>query len=158
MVDLEEIYTQKVLALSANIPRTGRLRHPQATATAHSKLCGSRITVDVVMQDGIVVDYAQDVKACLLGQTSAAIVGAHIIGRTGAEMQTIGSEMRKMLKENGAPPGGAWADLGILEIIRDYKARHASALLVFNAVDDAIRQIETNSQASTELNVSQQPQ
>jgi NifU-like protein involved in Fe-S cluster formation len=142
MVDLEDIYSERVLELSANMPRTGRLAEPDATATAHSKLCGSRITIDLKMEGGTVTGYAQDVRACLLGQTSAAVMGAQIIGSTAAELRAVGAEMRRMLKENGAPPAGRWADLAILEMVREYKARHASTLLVFDAVEDAISQIE----------------
>jgi NifU-like protein involved in Fe-S cluster formation len=146
MVDLEDIYSERVLALSANMPRAGRLTSPDATATAYSKLCGSRITVDLSMRDGIVTDYAQDVRACLLGQTSAAVMGAQIVGSTAAELREVAAAMRAMLKENGDPPRGRWADLAILEMVRDYKARHASTLLVFDAVEDAIAQIENRPQ------------
>ncbi len=142
MVDLEDIYTERVLQLSANMPRTGRLPDPDATASAHSKLCGSRITVGLKMEGGTVIDYAQDVRACLLGQTSAAVMGANIVGSTADEVRAVGAQMRAMLKDHGAPPDGRWADLAILEIVRAYKARHASTLLVFDAVEDAISQIE----------------
>lgn len=142
MVDLEDIYSERVLELSANIPRTGRLAHPDATASAHSKLCGSRITVGLKMDGGKVTDYAQDVRACLLGQTSAAVMGANIVGSTAVELREVGGQMRRMLKEGGPAPGGRWSDLAILETVRDYKARHASTLLVFDAVEDAIAQIE----------------
>jgi NifU-like protein involved in Fe-S cluster formation len=148
MVDLEDIYTDRVLQLSANMPRTGRLADPDATASAHSKLCGSRITVGLKMKGGAVTDYAQDVRACLLGQTSAAVMGANIVGSTAEELRAVGAQMRAMLKEHGAPPGGRWADLAILEIVRAYKARHASTLLVFDAVEDAIAQIEARRPAS----------
>ncbi len=143
MVDLEDIYSEKVLELSANMPRVGRLASPDATASAHSKLCGSRITIDLKMEGDLVTDYAQDVRACLLGQTSAAVMGAQIVGSTSRELREIGAQMRRMLKENGPPPEGRWSDLAILEMVRDYKARHASTLLVFDAVEDAIAQIET---------------
>jgi NifU-like protein involved in Fe-S cluster formation len=142
MADLEDIYTEKVLQLSANMPRTGRLKDPHATASAHSKLCGSRITIDLKMQDDTVTDYAQDVRACLLGQTSAAVMGANIVGSTASELRELGAQMRGMLKERGAPPVGRWSDLAILEMVRDYKARHASTLLVFDAVEEAISEIE----------------
>ena len=142
MADLEDIYSERVLQLSANMPRTGRLKDPDATASAHSKLCGSRITVSLKMDGGVVTDYAQDVRACLLGQTSAAVVGANIVGSTGDELRAVGAQMRRMLKEGGHPPAGRWQDLAILEIVRDYKARHASTLLVFDAVEDAVAQIE----------------
>ncbi len=142
MVDLEDIYSERVLELSANIPRTGRLTDPDATASAHSKLCGSRITVGLKMEGGRVTDYAQDVRACLLGQTSAAVMGANIVGSTAGELREVGGQMRRMLKEGAPAPGGRWSDLAILETVRDYKARHASTLLVFDAVEEAIAQIE----------------
>lgn len=142
MVDLEDIYSERVLELSANIPRTGRLPDPDATASAHSKLCGSRILVDLKMEGGKVTGYAQDVRACLLGQTSAAVMGANIVGTTAGELREVGAQMRRMLKEGGPAPEGRWSDLAILETVRDYKARRASTLLVFDAVEDAIAQIE----------------
>ena len=142
MVELEDIYSAKVLELSANMPRTGRLAAPDATASAYSRLCGSRITVDLTMEGDVVTDYAQDVRACLLGQTSAAVMGARIVGSTSAELREVGARMRRMLKGGGEPPSGRWADLAFLEMVRDYKPRHASTLLVFDAVEDAIAQIE----------------
>ncbi|MBT3070587.1 iron-sulfur cluster assembly scaffold protein [Rhodomicrobium sp. Az07] len=142
MANPEDIYTGRVLELSANMPRSGRLETPDATASAHSRLCGSRITVDLRMEGDRVTDYAQDVRACLLGQTSAAVMGANIVGSTAAELRSVGAKMRRMLKEGGEPPSGRWADLAILEMVREYKARHASTLLVFDAVEDAIAEIE----------------
>jgi NifU-like protein involved in Fe-S cluster formation len=147
MVDLEDIYTERVLQLSANIPRTGRLANPDATASAHSKLCGSRIVIDLCMAGGKVTDYAQDVRACMLGQTSAAVMGANIVGSAAAELREVAEQMRAMLKEGGPPPSGRWSDLAILETVRDYKARHASTLLVFDAVEEALGKIERNGTA-----------
>jgi NifU-like protein involved in Fe-S cluster formation len=141
MADIADIYSERVLELAGNMPRAGRLAAPDATATAHSKLCGSKITVDLTLRDGKVSDYAQDVRACLLGQTSAAVMGANIVGSTPDELRAVGATMRRMLREDGPAPSGKWADLAILEIIRDYKARHASTLLVFDAVEDALEQI-----------------
>jgi NifU-like protein involved in Fe-S cluster formation len=140
----EDLYSQRILELAANIGRTERLGDPDATATAHSKLCGSRVTVDLRMQGDIVVDYGQSVKACLLGQTSAAIMGREIVGSTAAELRKVGATMRKMLKEGGPAPEGRWSDLSILAPVKDYKARHASTLLIFDAVEDAIAQIEAS--------------
>ena len=142
MVNLDDLYNGRILELAANIPRTQRLAAPGATARAHSKLCGSRITVDLSMDGDVVTEYGQEVKACLLGQSSAAVVGAHIVGATAGELREIGAQMRRMLKEGGEPPSGKWADLAMLEPVKDYKARHASTLLVFDAVEDAIAQIE----------------
>jgi NifU-like protein involved in Fe-S cluster formation len=98
--------------------------------------------VDLAMQDDVVTDYGQSVKACLLGQSAASVMGREIVGSTAAELREVGAAMRKMLKEGGPPPTGKWCDLAVLEPVRDYKARHASTLLVFDAVEDAIAQIE----------------
>lgn len=138
----DDIYSQSILELAAAIPRTARLAVPEATATAHSKLCGSTVTVDLVMEGDRVTDYGQSVKACLLGQSAASVMGREVIGSNAAELRAVGAAMRKMLKEGGAPPQGKWRDLAVLEPVRDYKARHASTLLVFDAVEDAISQIE----------------
>jgi NifU-like protein involved in Fe-S cluster formation len=138
----DDIYSQRILELAAAIPRTARLAMPEATATAHSKLCGSTVTVDLAMEGDVVTDYGQSVKACLLGQSAASVMGREIIGSRAAELRAVGAAMRKMLKEDGPQPQGKWGDLAVLEPVRDYKARHASTLLVFDAVEDAISQIE----------------
>jgi NifU-like protein involved in Fe-S cluster formation len=142
MVNLHDLYSERILELAANIPHTRRLEAPHASASAHSKLCGSKIAVDLEMDGDIVTAYGQDVKACLLGQSSASIMGRHIVGSSAAELRQIARDMRRMLKEGGEPPAGKWGDLAILEPVRDYKARHASTLLVFDAVEDALGQIE----------------
>jgi len=139
---LNEVYNQRILELAGNIPRLGRLAAPDASATAHSRLCGSTVTVDVVMRDGKVVDFAHDVKACALGGASSSIMARNIIGATPAELREVREAARKMLKENGPPPSGKWADVAVLEPVRDYKARHASTLLTFDAVVDAVGRIE----------------
>lgn len=151
MVNLDDLYSGRILELAANIPNTERLVDPDATAKAYSKLCGSRVTVDLKMKDGVVTDYGQEVKACLLGQSSAAIMGRLIVGATPEELREVGRTMRAMLKENGSPPTGKWADLALLEPVRDYKARHASTLLVFDAVEDALCQIERDNKTVSEL-------
>jgi len=138
----DDIYSQRILELAAAIPRTARLSRPAATATAHSKLCGSTVSVDLVMEGDVVTGYGQSVKACLLGQSAASVMGREILGSRAAELRALGAAMRKMLKEAGPPPQGKWGDLAVLEPVRDYKARHASTLLVFDAVEDAISQIE----------------
>ncbi|MEZ5774410.1 MAG: iron-sulfur cluster assembly scaffold protein [Hyphomicrobiaceae bacterium] len=143
MTALEDIYSQRILELAANMPRTGHLSHPDATATAHSKLCGSTVTVEIDMTGDVVTDYAQTVKACLLGQSSAAIMGKLVVGSTAAELRAVGAAVRAMLKEGGPPPTGKWQELEVLEPIRDYKARHASTLLVFDALERAIAEIES---------------
>ena len=143
MTDLKDIYSTPLLELAADIPHSGRLPAPDATATAYSKLCGSTVTVDVMMEGDRIVDFGQTVKACLLGQSSASIVGRHVIGRTAGEMRAVGAAMRKMLKEGGPVPDNGWEELRLLEPVREYKARHASTLLVFDAVEDAVGQIES---------------
>ena len=146
---LSDIYNKRILELAANIPRLGRLERPDATATAHSKLCGSTVTVDVSMADGKVVDFAHDVKACALGQASSSIMASHVVGASPAELRDLRDQVRRMLKENGPPPSGRWAEVAILEPVRDYKARHASTLLTFDAVVDAVTQIEAKNAART---------
>ncbi|MCW5693937.1 MAG: iron-sulfur cluster assembly scaffold protein [Pseudolabrys sp.] len=139
---LNDVYNAKILDLAAHIPRLGRLEAPDATATAHSKLCGSTVTVDVKMDAGAVTDFAHDVKACALGQASSSIMARHVIGATPDELRGLRETVRKMLKENGPPPQGKWADVAFLEPVRDYKARHASTLLTFDAVVKAVDEIE----------------
>jgi NifU-like protein involved in Fe-S cluster formation len=139
---LNEVYNAKILDLAGNIPRLGRLSAPDATATAHSKLCGSTVTVDLKMNGGEVADFAHDVKACALGQASSSIMARHVIGAKPTELRELRETVRKMLKENGPPPTGKWADIAVLEPVRDYKARHASTLLTFDAVVSALDQIE----------------
>ena len=134
MTELSDLYSDRIMELAAAIPPARRLDRPDATASAHSKLCGSTITVDLALDGNVVTDYAQTVKACLLGQASASIVAAHVVGSTVDELRRVAGEMRRMLKENGPPPGGKWADLGALEPVREVKGRHASTLLAFEAI------------------------
>ena len=142
MTLLSDIYNGRILELAGNIPHSERLTNPDATARAHSKLCGSTIEVDIKMEGDRVSEYGQTVKACLLGQSAAAIMGHNIIGSSAQELRQVRADMADMLKENGTPPAGKWADLELLEPVRDFKARHTSTLLVFDAVLVAISQIE----------------
>jgi NifU-like protein involved in Fe-S cluster formation len=141
---LNDVYNNRILELAANIPRLGRLASPDATATAHSKLCGSTVIVDVKMKNGEVSDFAHEVKACALGQASSSIMARHVIGSTADELRKLREAMQTMLKENGPAPTGKWADLAVLEPVRDYKARHASTLLTFDAIVSALDQIENS--------------
>ena len=147
MTQLSEIYNQRILELSANIPRGERLPDADATATAHSKLCGSTVTVDLKLAGDQVTAYGQTVKACLLGQAAASVMGHNIVGSNPRELREVGAAMRKMLKAGGPPPEGRWADLAVLEPVKDYKARHASTLLVFDAVESALAAAEVNQAA-----------
>jgi len=147
---LNEVYNRRILELAAAIPRIGRLEQPNATATALSRLCGSTVTIDLKMDGDTVTDFAHEVKACALGQASSSIMARNIIGAKADELRELRESVRKMLKENGAPPAnGKWADIAVLEPVRDYKARHASTLLTFDAVVDAIGQIEANRAGKT---------
>ncbi len=139
---IDDVYNAKILGFAGNIARIGRLADPDASATAHSKLCGSTVTVDLKMQDGVVTDFAHDVKACALGQASSSIMAQHVVGASADELRAVREAMLKMLKEGGPPPSGRFGDLRYLEPVRDYKARHASTMLTFDAVVDAIGQIE----------------
>src|SRR6201995_285944 len=140
---LNEVYNRRILELAGGIPRLGGLEQPDASATAHSKLCGSTVTVDLKMDGDAVTDFAHEVKACALGQASSSIMARNIVGAKADELRALRETVRKMLKENGTPPqNGKRADIAVLEPVRDYKARHASTLLTFDAVVAAIGQIE----------------
>ncbi|MGY2050829.1 iron-sulfur cluster assembly scaffold protein [Methylobacterium sp. JK268] len=138
---LSDIYNRRILELAAEIPRLGRLPAAEASASKHSKLCGSTVTVDLVTRDGTVTDFAHDVKACALGQASSSLMARHAVGATAEELRDLRDQMRRMLKEGGPAPEGKWADFAVLEPVRDFKARHASTLLTFDAVVDALDQI-----------------
>ena len=141
-MDLSELYSQKILDLAGNALRPPRLAAPDASARKVSRVCGSTITVDIQVRDGVIVAYGHDLSACALGQTSAAVVAREIVGTPTSEFKEIRQKMTSMLASDGAPPDGRWSDLGYLEPVRDYRARHGSTLLVFDAVVDALEQIE----------------
>ncbi len=138
---INDMYNARILEFAGNIPHIGRLQSPDATAKAHSKLCGSTVIVDLKVRDGIVVDFAHEVKACALGQATSSVMARHIIGSTEAELRELQAQMTAMLKDNGEPPEGRFEDLRFFEPVRDYKARHASTLLTFDAVVDCLDQI-----------------
>ncbi len=147
---LDSVYNSKILEYAGNIGRIGRLENPDATAKAHSKLCGSTVIVDLNVKDGVVTDFAHDVKACALGQASSAIMASVVVGSTAGELRELRQTMIAMLKENGAPPEGRFGEFRFLEPVRDYKARHASTLLTFDAVVDCIDQIENATNMSAQ--------
>lgn len=139
---INDIYNRKILGFAADIPRLQRLESPDATAVAHSRLCGSKVTVDVRLKGGVVSDFGHEVKACALGQASSSIMARHVVGSTPDELRAVRDQMYRMLKQEGEAPAGKWADLEALLPVRDFKARHASTLLTFDAVVDAVNQIE----------------
>lgn len=137
---LDDVYNRRILTLAANIPRLGRLENPDGTAEAVARLCGSRVTVDVRMSDGQVVDFAHDVKACALGQASASLLASLVIGADLQELQAVRDQVWLMLDQEGPPPQGKWAECGVLAPISAYRNRHASTLLTFDATLAAVRQ------------------
>jgi NifU-like protein involved in Fe-S cluster formation len=136
---IDDLYSAKLLKLAANLPRLGRLAAPDASVEKISKLCGSRVLVDVTVDGDRVADFAQEVKACALGQASAAVLGANVIGASLAELETARGQLKAMLKAGAAAPDGRFADLALLAPVKDYPARHASTMLAFEAVTEAVR-------------------
>jgi NifU-like protein involved in Fe-S cluster formation len=142
-MELSDLYSQKILDLAGNAPQPGRLGHADATSRKVSRVCGSVIEVDVAVRDGVITGYGHEISACALGQTSAAIVAREIVGTPVGEFLTVREQMHAMLKADGAPPAGKWDDLKYLEPVRDYRARHVSTLLVFDAVADALAKAQS---------------
>lgn len=140
--DLIKLYSQRILALAADIPHARRLEHPTASVRKRSPLCGSTVTVDVLVRDGRIAGYGQDVKACALGQASAALSGAKMIGRTRAEVERARDELRRMLKDGGPVPTAPFTGYEVLEPARDYRNRHASILLALEATAEALAEAE----------------
>lgn len=139
---MDDIYNSKILEFAGNISHAGILEDAHASAKAHSKLCGSRVTVYLKMDGDTVSDFSHDVKACALGQASSSVMARHVIGATAEEIRDARNAMVKMLKEGGDGPDGRFAEMRYLQPVKDYKARHASTMLTFDAVVDAISQIE----------------
>ena len=136
---IDDLYSARILTLAANMPHSGRLPAPQGSSEKVSKLCGSRVTVDVVMEGDRVADFAQDVQACALGQASAAVLGAGVIGATTSEIDEARAALYAMLKSGGPPPKGRFSDLAMLAPVKDYPPRHASTMLAFEAAAEAVR-------------------
>ena len=136
---IDDLYSARILSLAANMPRVGRLASPDASADKVAKLCGSTIHVELTVRDGRIADYAQEVKACALGQAAAAILGASVVGATPAEIELARDGFRAMLKAGGPLPEGRFSDLFMLAPVKDYPARHASTLLAFEAAVEACR-------------------
>ncbi|WDR05503.1 iron-sulfur cluster assembly scaffold protein [Devosia rhodophyticola] len=142
-MELSDLYSEKILNIAANALNPPRLVQADASARKVSRICGSVVEVDLVVRDGTITDYGHDVSACALGQTSAAIVAKHIVGTPVGAFRHLRDQMHAMLKENGPPPAGKWEELRYLEPVREYRARHASTLLVFDAVVEALKKIES---------------
>lgn len=141
-MELSDLYSDRILEIAANPPPADRLADADASARRVSRVCGSVIEVDIRLEGGIIVGFGQEVNACALGQTSAAIVAREIVGTPAVEFRSLREQMTAMLKADGPPPAGRWADLALLEPVRDYRSRHGSTLLVFDAVVEALDKIE----------------
>ena len=139
---IDDVYNARILDFAGNIPRTGTLEAADATAQAHSKLCGSKVRVYVTMESDRVSDFAHEVKACALGQASSSIMARHVIGATASEIRQARADTIAMLKADGEGPVGRFEEIRFLRPVKDYKARHASTLLTFDAVVDCLDQIE----------------
>lgn len=139
---MDDIYNNRILDFAGNIPRIGILENADAEAIAHSKLCGSKVRIWLKMDGDVVTDFAHDVKACALGQASSSIMARHVVGAQASEIRQARDEMLAMLKADGEGPTGRFEDMRFLKPVKDYKARHASTMLTFDAVVDAIGQIE----------------
>ena len=146
---IDDLYSAKILGLAANMPRSGRLAAPDASSEKVAKLCGSRVVVDIKMDGDRVIDFAQDVKACALGQAAASVLGEHVIGASVDEIEVARDAFRAMLKSGGPQPTGRFADLAMLEPVKDYAPRHASTLLAFEATVEACRDAITKAGART---------
>lgn len=145
---MDDIYNTRILEYAGNITRSGALAGADAVADKHSKLCGSKVRVHLKMDGDRVGDFSHEVKACALGQASSAIMALHVVGATADEVRQARQDMLAMLKEGGEGPSGRFEDMRCLRPVKDYKARHASTMLTFDAVVDAIDQIEAKTQAS----------
>ena len=141
-IDLVKLYSGRILALAADIPHVGRLDNPTATSRRRSPLCGSTVTVDVLIEDGRISDFAQDVKACALGQAAASVLGANVIGLSRAQIETARNQLHAMLTSDGPVPGAPFQDLEVLLPARDFRNRHASILLSFDATAEALAEAE----------------
>jgi len=143
-MELTELYSQNILAIASRLVDLPPLEQPDATARKVSRICGSVVEVALTLSEGVVSAYSHKISACALGQTSAAVMAAHVLGATPAELRQVRAEMTAMLKAEGPPPAGErWQELRFLEPVRTYPARHASTLLVFEAVNECIDRIES---------------
>jgi NifU-like protein involved in Fe-S cluster formation len=140
--DFDAIYTARILELAADIPRLGRLAAPDASASARSAVCGSKVTIELSLSDGRVADFAHDVRACALGQAASSLMARHVVGAAPEALIALRETIRRMLKEKGPPPEGEWAEFAVLEPVRDLPSRHAATLLTFDAVAEALGKVK----------------
>jgi NifU-like protein involved in Fe-S cluster formation len=147
---IDELYSARILGLAANLPHSGRLPSPGGTGERVARLCGSRAIVDVTLDDaGRVETFAQDVKACALGQAAAGVLGEAVIGASLEELVEARDAMAAMLKAGGEGPTGRFEALRALKQVADYPARHASTMVAVEATLDAVRQAMARDRADT---------
>ena len=137
---VDNLYNEKILELASNISKVGRIENAEFSSEAVSRLCGSKVTVDLEIDNNKILDFSHIVKACALGQASSSVMANNIIGTDIDELLNLKLIMKRMLKEGGSPPNGKWSELKVLEPVREYKGRHSSVLLIFDAVEDCINQ------------------
>ena len=145
---MDDIYNNRILEFAGNIPLTGDMPDADASAQKHSKLCGSKVKVYIKLKDGVVTDFSHEVRACALGQASSSIMASHVVGASSAEIQQARTDMLSMLTSCGEGPAGRFEDMRILRPVKDYKARHASTMLTFDAICDCLDQIEAGQRVS----------
>jgi len=143
---VENLYNERILELAATLSKVGRLENAEFSSEAVSRLCGSKVTVDIKISGNKVNDFSHVVKACALGQASSSVMAKKIIGTDINELLDLKIRMKEMLKDDGPPPSGKWSDLEVLQPVKDYKGRHSSVLLTFDAVEDCINQYLSKSQ------------
>lgn len=148
---MDDIYNSRILEFAGNIERTGILDDADAVAEKHSKLCGSRVKVFLKMDGERVSDFSHVVKACALGQASSSVMARHVVGACAAEIRQAREDMLAMLKSDGEGPSGRFEDMRYLKPVKDYKARHASTMLTFDAVVDCLDQIGARNAAVAEV-------
>lgn len=144
---MDDIYNSRILEFAGNITRTGAIADADATADKHSKLCGSKVRVYLKTDGDTVTDFSHEVRACALGQASSSIMARHVVGATFAEIRQARADMLAMLKEGGDGPSGRFEEMRFLKPVKDYKARHASTMLTFEAVVDCLDQIASRAPA-----------
>lgn len=144
---MDEIYNSRILELAGNIGLSGEMPDADGVSEKHSKLCGSKVKVFVKMSDGVVTAFSHKVRACALGQASSAVMAKHVVGASAGEVRQARADMVEMLTQGGEGPSGRFEEMRVLQPVRDFKARHASTLLTFDAVVDAISQIEAKHHA-----------
>lgn len=145
---MDDIYNSRILELAGNIGLSGELEDADGVSEKHSKLCGSRVKVFIKLEGGVITDFRHKVRACALGQASSAAMAKHVVGADVDELRQARADMLAMLKEDGEGPVGRFEEMRVLKPVKDYKARHASTMLTFDAVVDAIEQAEAGRQSA----------